>query len=118
MTTSDVTPCDPPTMAIQWNGYTVAIPPMMHHPGLSRVDLIAYEGRPGGNPRLVAIHGVPAMQPVAPEPVQNLSVIQVEMARVTVRSNTTRITADDISNLSDHRVAVLLSEMQRSGARP
>lgn len=117
-TTSDVTPCDPPTMAVQWNGYTVAIAPMMQHPGLSRIDLIAYERRPDRPPMLVALYGVPLMQPVAPEPLQNLSVVQVGMARVTVRSNTTRITAGDIQNVADDRVAVLLSEMQGGARQP
>lgn len=113
--TTDVTPCDPPIMAVEWNGYTLAIPPVMFHPGLDRVDLIAYERRAsGGNPSLVAIHGVPAMQPVAPEPTQNLSVLQVELARVTVRSNSTCITADDIQNLADDRVSVLLDQIRRA----
>ncbi len=84
---ADVRACDPPTLAVRVDEYTVAVsgPDMLGR--LSRVDTIARETRYVHGVKqemLVSIVGVPAASPVPPVVIHNLSVKQEPIAWVTV----------------------------------
>lgn len=84
---ADVRACDPPTLAVQVDDYTVSIAGPHAMGQLSRVDVVAREVRfvgGGEQTSIVAVYGIPAMAPVPPAVIHNLSVKQEPIAWVTV----------------------------------